>query len=483
MKFSRGRLLLALLLVFAGLSLPAAAPAPGGAVAGGIGVLASFPGLDRDTIAAPAARSFPPDLTLAVGPAQLVQATNKGLGLFARDGRRLATGRLADFFNAPAAGGLLYDPKVTFDPDPARPRFYATAVQTDRTARTSSLFLAVSRTATPGSLARRHWCVYRFDGVYQGAEGGPSWADYPNLGAGIDSVLLASNQYRFEDNTFAYALLRVIDKKTLAPAAGGCGAVRSWLFQPARDFADRTVLSLQPVRPLTPPSAFPGAGSPAYLIATLDPPAATYRVWRVTHVASGKPVLTRVDVAGPVYDRPPAAPQLGSRLLLDTGDNRLLQAVSVGDGVWTSHTATCGAESCVRVVRLLVGAGSDGALTARLAGVTNLTGGAGIHYWMPAVAVNRARQIAVTFLASSATRNLGSFWTWKPAAAAQFLPVRRLAEGNCGRIASTRSGDFLGAQVDPGDLRTFWLAGERAWALPSCAWQTWIARTDPNATP
>jgi hypothetical protein len=484
------RLLVALLLLPAGLVLPAAVPEsqPPAATASGRGVVASFAGLDRDSIDAPGTRSFPPDIALAVGPSHLLQATNKGVRLSDRDGVPVASLPLADFFGAPADGGQVYDPKVMFEGDPARPRFYAVAVQTDFDRRTSSLHLAVSRGSEPADLAPQQWCRYRLQGIYRGTgrnAGGPGWADYPNLGAGGNALILTSSHYSFGDNAFTYAVVRVLDKRALVPAGGGCGTLRVTRFQPAQTFGDREIQVLQPVRPLPPTTA--DATPPAYLVATGRPPSNRYRIWRFVNGSGGTPVLQRVEVAGPSYDLPPAVPQLGSRLLLQTGDARVLQAVAVGNWIWAAHSTACSGPAgpggapaaCARVVRLQVGSGAGGALTGRFVSETTL-GGEGVHYWLPSVAVNRARQIGVVFLASGTERPLGSVWTWKTAAAPRFLPIRRLAEGDCGRAVSNRAGDFLSAQADPVDQRTFWFAGERAWNLSgSCAWQTWIARTDP----
>lgn len=464
--------------------------------AAGPGVLASFAGLDHAAIDAPGTRSFPPDPSLAVGPNRLLEGTNKGLRLSARQGAAaapLASLPLAAFFAAPADAGQLYDPKVLFDLDPEGQRFWVVAAQTDHERRTSSLYLAYSKGPSPANFNRRHWCRYRFEGAYLGpdpqpGEAAPAWADYPNLGAGAGAVVMTSNHFRFGDNVFAHALVRAIDK---ASVRRNCGPLRSWVFQPAAAFGDRGVITLQPVRQTTRPASFPGVRKPVYLINTLRPPAAAYRVWRLANVEAGAPTLERVDVPAPRYDVPLAAPQLGSRLLLDTGDTRLLTAVGVGNTLWTAHSTLCDAgdgvpESCARIARLQVGKGPDGrVLAARLTETLTIGGRAGddgVHYWMPTVAADRHRRIAIAFLASSAETNLGTLWAWKTPEAATIGPLRRLAEGNCGRASSTRAGDFLGAQVDPVDLATFWLDGERAWRQGRfCAWQTWIARVDPAA--
>ena len=469
--------------------------APAAATASGPGVLASFAGLDRASIDSPGTRSFPPDPSLAVGPTHLLEGSNKGLRLSARDGAAaaapLASLPLEDFFGAPADAGQVYDPKVVFDVDANGQRFWVAAAQTDHERRTSSLYLAFSKGPSPADLDRRHWCRYRFEGAYQGpdpqpGEPAPAWADYPSLGTGTDAVVLTSNHYRFGDNLFAHALVRAIDKGSVE---AGCGPLRSWVFQPAAAFGDRGVITLQPVRQATRPASFPHAVRPIYLLNTLRPPAAAYRVWRLANVGTGAPILERIDVPAPGYDVPPPTPQLGSRLLIETGDARLIQAVGVGNTLWASHSTICDAgdgvpESCARVVRIQIGKGKAPGITytARLTEVLNFGGGDGVSFWMPTVAANRDRRIAVAFLTSSADAHLGSAWTAKSPDAPAF-PLRTLADGNCGRASSTRAGDFLGAQVDPVDLQTLWLIGERAWHQGrTCSWQSWIVRVDPAAS-
>ena len=58
--------------------------------------------------------------------------------------------------------------------------------------------------------------------------------------------------------------------------------------------------------------------------------------------------------------------------------------------------------------------------------------------------------------------------------------VSTYAGGSCSSTATNRTGDYSGAQLDPSDLTSFWLAGERNIVLGgSCQWETRVAKLVP----
>jgi hypothetical protein len=206
---------------------------------------------------------------------------------------------------------------------------------------------------------------------------------------------------------------------------------------------------------------------------------------RVSNMAGGSPVLEAVDVAGSyIYTFPPDAPQAGTTSELDTGDTRLTQAAGLGDALWAAHGTGCaigggGNESCVRVVRLLVGQSPGGEPTATLAYETTFGGGDGVYFWMPGIAVNGAEQTAVAFETSSAASFLSAWYSLKDLSAPEYGAARSIADGRCSLAGGT--GDYVGAATDPVDFESFWLAGERNTLLPGawCAWQIWIVGVQP----
>jgi hypothetical protein len=170
-------------------------------------------------------------------------------------------------------------------------------------------------------------------------------------------------------------------------------------------------------------------------------------------------------------------------MMLDTGDAGITQAVSVGNTIWGVHATRCdlgggSAESCIRAVRIDVGAApGSGALTAMIGQEVNF-GQADLFFTYPGVAVNRTGQTALIFEASGATQRLSAWWTIKDAAETTFQPQNSLSIGTCNR-AEPRFGDYTGTQTDV-NKAGFWFAGERATMLAgTCQWETQIGGVTP----
>lgn len=186
------------------------------------------------------------------------------------------------------------------------------------------------------------------------------------------------------------------------------------------------------------------------------------------------------------YGVQPDAPQSSSTILLDTGDNRITQAAGFSNALSGTHDTLCniggGAnETCVRVVRIIVGQNSSGGLTASISQQRTFGGGAGVFYFWPGIAVNLLQQTAVAFHRSSAGAFLSSFWTMKDLASTLFEAASPVTVGTCAQTLSSRTGDYMGAQTDPSDFQSFWLAGERATSIAgSCQWQTSVIKVTPG---
>jgi hypothetical protein len=211
-----------------------------------------------------------------------------------------------------------------------------------------------------------------------------------------------------------------------------------------------------------------------------------------------------VKVAGTfTYDVPPDAPQKGSTVAIDTGDGRITQAAGIGDDISAVHPTVCNTgggpnEACTRYVRIHVGndpfRGTN--LTAALTQEATFGDGAGIFDLFPGIAVNGLGETIVAFHRSSAASFLSSFWkigaldsTVSPPKVVFGTAQPLTVNGDCSLpepppdpdnpkgAGKTRAGDYIGAQTDPADFRSFWLAGERASAIGGvCQWKTQIRK-------
>jgi hypothetical protein len=450
-------------------------------------VATSFVGLDRPGAANNGIVFFPPDTIVAKSTTKVLEAVNSAVRMFSTVGAVAQTKDLNTFFGASTANGILFDPKVYYDRNAANRRFYVVALQQKSDPKVSRIWLAVSRSADPTNLDAANWCRYNLEGKRNISTADESWADYPGLGAGADALMITANQFTFSAENFTYAVIRVLNKTTLSNNAAACPSVPIFTFQASGTKGDGTAFTLQPAQHYSSPSSFTSTTNPAYLVSTVFGTSNIYRVWQIRNVAGGSPTLRSLNLTGAfTYSVQPNAAQSGSATLLDTGDNRMMQVAGIGNSLFAVHGTGCnfagGApESCARFVKITVGQAAGGALTASLAKQNTFGGGPGAFYFWPGIAANNRLQVVVPFHISSASSFLSSYWTMKDDAAATFESASRNTVGTCAQTLSGRTGDYIGAQTDPSDFTSFWVAGERATTLVgACQWQTQIQKIVPG---
>ena len=287
--------------------------------------------------------------------------------------------------------------------------------------------------------------------------------------------------------------MRVLNKLIAANNAGTdpatCPQLPVSTFQPSGVLGDGGVFSLQPAQQYTSPSSFAGTSNPVYLVNSIfglsNGSSNAYRVWRVRNLA---PMTLQVTglVGNFVNSIPPNAPQQGSAVLLDTGDTRVSQVAGRGNLISAVHGTGCvvggpPTVSCVRHMRFIVGQSAAGAFTAAIDDQITFgfppVAGTGTFIFWPGVAVNNVGQTAIAYHRNRnhlGTRFLSSFVTLRTGVAnsAPFY----ITSGTCAQ-STTSTAASMGAQTDPSDFMSFWLAGERAIPLTgTCKWQTQIIK-------
>lgn len=435
-------------------------------------LLESFDGLDKITAAHQGRRFFPADTHVAAGPTRVLEVSNVGVRLSDRDGEGALVRSLNDFFGDPS-GPVLFDPKVYFDR--LSGRFLLVALSRDEEARKSGIHVSVSRSDAPQGLeAPAEWCNYRLNG-----RRGSSWADYPGLGANERWLVVSVNNFRFSggfNSVFLYAL----SKPDLVDNAAECPSLSFHRFKVRRDARGNRAFTLQPAQHYT---ASEEPSSPFYLVSTRFARSDDYVVWRLLDNPGAKPTLAKVTVdGGALYDFLPFAPQKGGDVL-DTGDQRMMQVAARDGRLWAVHATGCairGApnETCIRAVEIVPdGAGAE---------VTFLDtfGRDRVYLWWPGIAVNERGDVVTAFQRSAARRRLETGYSFKRPAAADFGPLKRLKRGTCPLddfnedLEANRTGDYVGAQTDPLDDVSFWIAGQYPAEIPGsgCEWKTRIGR-------
>ena len=436
---------------------------------------------------------FPPDITLASSSNTVLQAVNRRVQLRTLTGGILDTQNLDIFFKGTTTN-TMFDPKVYFDRNSSRQRYYVVALD-GQTPSFSRLHIAISRSATPTSFNTSSWCKYSFDARTPVSNNPVTWADYPGLGMGTRALVVTTNQFD-SNNDFQYSAVWGFDKLVANNNSTSCPSLSNWRWRASPSVGDRSAFTLQPVQQYTNVSSTTQAPNPAYMVSSYSGSSLTYRVWRITNIGTGTPTLSVVALSGSyAYSIPPKSPggrhpTSGNPTLIDTGDTRVLQAASLSNRIYLSHTTGCqftsgtALEACARYVRIDAGISSTGAMTATIVQQSILGGGNGWYYSFPGVAVNSGGAVATAFNVGSTAGYPGSAYATKAYANSAFSGSSWLTQGTCYPNATfsslrgyNRAGDYTGAQTST-DFSTFWLSAERAVALAGvgCGWQTRIAR-------
>jgi hypothetical protein len=468
--------------------------------------------------------SVPPDPNVAASPQRVIHVVNLGIRMYTRSGSVLQTKNLNQFFDTPVASNgasNLSDPKIIYDVNGPRNRFYITMIESNVVSGTeneepgegpiprpgtdnagtaaastnfSTLHLAVSRSPNPSNLNPANWCFYRIDARLDRGTDLVNWSDFPSIGAGKDALVITTNQFTFNTFSFVTSAIRVFRKLPLSNNAESCPSPRMFTFRASNQPGDPGAFTVQPVQHLTATSSFSGTSNPLYLInsiftATTSVPTKTYFVYRIRNVA-GTPSLSRTSVTGNyAYFVPPNIGQNNQAGAITTNDDRVLEAAGVGDAFWATHATACsfatGNVACARVIRVRVGQGAGGALQASITQQKTF-GASGDFVFEPGLAVNTDETVAVPFHYASPRRtdnNLSTWWAVKAMDETDFSPFHPLVTGNCQQVVD-RTGDYAGAETDPVDLKSFWLTGEAARPIASfggaCLWATRIIRVTPS---
>lgn len=408
---------------------------------------------------------YPPDTILAVGPAHVIEATNGLVRLSSKTNSNLQAVSLAGFFNR--AGKHVYDPKIYFDR--LSNRFILMALEVDFKAKVSFIRLAISQSDQPQSL-QTGWCKYQFPGKV-----GATWADYPSIGMNGTWFLFNVVNFNFSNNAFSKSFLKVISKKVMVNNAKSCPRLKLFSFpggqfngviQPALHYTDDPNL---------------------YAVAHFGP-SNFYRLYQIT--GATRPVVSNtLFQSTTVYAVPPDAAHPRGKVLLDTGDNRILQAAFRNGRIYFVQTTACSIgpapnESCIRLLRV------NPTPIPVVESEVNLGAGQNKFLWVPSIAVNQAGDVAIAVQHSGKTKQLSIGMTAKKATSPGLQPLKLLTSGVCtlndveSVIAGetrNRTGDFAGAQTDPSNNNDIWLAGEfsRRDANGKCEWGTTIVKVRP----
>jgi hypothetical protein len=428
------------------------APAPAGA---------SFRGLVDDI-------SFiPPDTTGAVGPAHVMETLNSQVAIFDRAGA-IVPGYpkdLTTFWSG--TGSQFTDPRVVYDPYASR---WITIVDADFGAAHSKLGIAISDTADPTQTWKR-WAL-------DTDPSGNDWCDYPTLGFNKDWIVSTCNMFSVSSGNATNSRVFVFHKANLyagaadTPTVTVMPAADGFTMQPVLTY-DSTIATEYMLQSWNGSSGGKGFAA-LYAIGASQVPSA--------------PV--KISVASTWAAEPPQedfAPQSGTGDLVNTGDDRMIEAVYRNGSIWGAQTVFVPANAPAR---------SDAqwwqvAPTGTLQSFGRLDA-PGKFYAYPSLSVNRDGDALVGFSTFSASQHPSAGYVVRHADGT-LDPEQVLKAGvdsyhktydSNPATARNRWGDYSSTHVDPLDDSGFWTIQEYAEAHANdpvrCApdsrcdrWGTW----------
>ena len=423
-----------------------APPTPGNTLQAG-GLLPT-PNVSRPSAQWPAIGATgwtPPDPDLGVGPNHVVAVVNSSIAFYTKAGNQTFQQTFDTFFAGMGAGTFIFDPKGLYDP--ISKRFMVIACEFDEASSTSKMLFAVSDDSDPNG----NWFRYRVETKLT-VSGTSYWLDYPGFGVSKDYVAFCGNMFGFTSGWAGNQFI-LLPK---APLLTGSPVTAQAIHDPnsasvklaaSQDTAQLYAISVQGGDRLKVQSITgSGVQNSSVVVPAMRPPQA--------------------DVPGP------------SGHNLDALDGRLYNAVFRAGTLVTAHGVylPTGNQQVSRWYDVNLNGWPTSGNNPSLIQSGNVSGGAGQHYHMPAVAKNKRNEIAMMFSRSSSSIQADLLLTGRKSTdplGTLGAPINLLSTPTLyGGVGTNRWGDYFGMQVDPTDDSTFWGIGMTGNA--SGGWQTHV---------
>lgn len=422
---------------------------------------ANFDGLDNeDNGAITGFITRPPDPQLAVGPNHVFEMINISGRVYSRTGGTVQSFSLASFFGVPTGYGDT-DPKIIYDAPSGRWfASYVSYINRNGSNDEGRLHLAISQTSDPTG----GWNVYyrAYSNVLP---------DYAGIGVTNDKFTISSNVFDIDApiNPYRGEETVVIEK---ADVVAGVPAASVGLFAFPLNLSRFTV---RPAHSLA-------SVNDQYLVTRGS--ATTLALIRVT----GTPDQGNVTQASTTtlsiisQNAPPLSVTAGGAAI-DSGDQRLLDAMWRDGSLWTSASAACippgdsATRSCAHLIEVNTGSNT---VTQDI-----MFGAAGEYFSWPAVRTDASGDVYASLTHTNSSifaeaRAAGRLASEPPNTMSGSTLLRAGEVVNTGGSTGPRWGDYFAAAVDPNYPECVWLVGQYAKNTPYTSewdWGTYIAAT------
>jgi Putative Ig domain len=429
--------------------------------------------------------SVPPDTHGAVGPSQIITATNLFIRSFGRNGMpdNVLSVSLNTFFNSVRNGNGLSDPRIKYDR--LSQRWFISIITTNAPRNAALLAVSSGPVITPTST----FTFFRFavDAGGGGASDNNAFLDYDTLGIDANAVYIGGNIFNGTLTAFLGTTIYVIRKSDLLAAT--------------------PQLTLTAFRQLGTATA-PGVFTP-YGLSNDDPAATDGFVIGVDTQSFGLLVLRRISNPGgvpsisgninltvPATTFPLNVPALGTVGVLDSLDDRLFEAQIKNGSIWAAHN--------IQVDATGVASDTGGRTGSRFYQIGNLSGTPTLvqagtlfssaamnpdFFWIPSIGVTGQGHAAVGTSVAGATRRAGIAFAGRLSGdalgtlRAPTIALDSQFAYNSFEGSPFRWGDYSQTVVDPNDDMTLWTFQE--YTDSTDTWGTRVVQllAPPPATP
>jgi len=276
----------------------------------------------------------PTATAISVGTEDILAGLTGAFVVFDRQGNRLTGDTPINFDTwfrnvvpAGASDYRVHSPGALYDY--YQNRHVLLAYGQDGTDSMAHLMLSVSKT----SEASGESCIFRINARTHGTRDDDIILDMPRVGQSSDAILVTANTWNRADRTFRGARLWVLPKETYFNVSCPSG-FRWWTFDLLKYEDDRPAFGLAPAVSLNDlPLGY-------VLSARLDNGGEVVG-WPVVTNGTGEPSLLGPFTIWGSFGRPPLARQRGTTTPIFLGDERLSNAVFIGNRLWTAHPVSC----------------------------------------------------------------------------------------------------------------------------------------------
>ena len=263
-------------------------------------------------------------------------------------------------------------------------------------------------------------------------------------------LYINANQYAITSNSYQYSKVRVLSKAQLYSGAASTFTD----FINLKNADGSSAFTPKPARCLS-------SSASGYLLNTYPGGGGVVTLWRIDN-GPAAPTLTRIGaISIGTYSVPPDSPQLGTTTLVATGDCRTQDIIWQSGLLHTGFTENYNSAASIRYLKI------DTTTGTKIDDITYTA--TGVHMYYPAVTVDAAGNMLMTYSRSSASEYISLYWAAKGVSDST-IGASTVAKPGTAPMTQTRWGDYTGIAND--GTTTVWAFGGYA---GGSAWNSWIS--------